>query len=392
MPQLHSIYLTGGLPREDSLPFRIASNLQSFRAAHPNLPHTVYDDDSLRDFIRTNMGGDVLQAFDTLLPLAYKADLGRYCLLLELGGIYADLSVHFFQPIVRAGRLSKLHIFRDSFSAAPWIVSNSIIACQPGMPLFQLMIDQIIEHCRTRHYGLNPLCPTGPNLFGRTLATAVPLEQIVCGETTRINRNPFHSHAYLSGDGDVIAISVKKGTGLSSLGARVHDDYNRQYEARNVYGELAGRLSWGRADLARSRRISASMAQQRIWTLGPGTGLLGPAVALGAGEYEGIFSFHSIAPARAPLEIVIDAVCDGGQQILQASEVWPVATGQKQIARGVRFKLDKTTRDVEIRLHLSDSAMIEFSNLRIARISGQQLDYSRAIPTDARQAQPQFDS
>lgn len=367
MSHLHSIYLTGGLTREAALPFRIESNLQSLREAHPDFPHKVYDDDSLHDFIRTNIGRDALVAFDSLIPLAYKADLGRYCLLLERGGLYADLSIHFFQAVADLSALKKLHVFRDGFSAAPWIVSNSIIACPPRLLVFQRMIEKIIEHCRSRHYGFNPLCPTGPNLFGQTLAATFPLEHIVCGDTTRINRNEFHSYAYLNGAGDVVATNVKKGIGVSSLGARIHDDYNRQYEARNVYGELAGQLAWSRADYVRSRWVPASMMQQRVWLLEPGPVLQGPRSALGPGEYEGIFAFHAIAPARGALQMVIEAVCNDSQHVLQVSAPHRLDAQQTKATITIRFRLDKTTRDVEIRLRLSDRMIVEFAHLRIIR-------------------------
>lgn len=367
MSYLHSIYLTGGLTREAALPFRIESNLQSLREAHPDFPHTVYDDHSLRDFIRTNIGRDALVAFDSLLPLAYKADLGRYCLLLERGGLYADLSIHFFQAVADLSALKKLHVFRDGFSAAPWIVSNSIIACPPRLLVFQRMIEKIIEHCRSRYYGFNPLCPTGPNLFGQTLAATFPLERIVCGDTTRINRNEFHSYAYLNGAGDVVATNVKKGIGVSSLGARIHDDYNRQYEARNVYGELAGQLAWSRADYVRSRWVPANMMQQRVWLLEPGPALQGPRSALGPGEYEGIFSFHAIAPAQAPLQMVVEAVCNEGQHVLQVSAPYRLPAQQTRATVAVRFRLEQMTRDVGIRLRLSDRMIVEFASLRIIR-------------------------
>ena len=43
------------------------------------------------------MDSDVLNAFDMLKPLAYKADLARYCLIYKLGGWYADISL---KPVV----------------------------------------------------------------------------------------------------------------------------------------------------------------------------------------------------------------------------------------------------------------------------------------------------
>ena len=43
------------------------------------------------DFIKNNYPVDVLEAFNKLIPGAYKADLWRYCVLYKLGGIYLDI-------------------------------------------------------------------------------------------------------------------------------------------------------------------------------------------------------------------------------------------------------------------------------------------------------------
>ena len=55
--------------------------------------YALYEQDGLRNFISSVYGGDVLWAYDRLKPYAYKADLGRYCLLHHFGGWYADLSL-----------------------------------------------------------------------------------------------------------------------------------------------------------------------------------------------------------------------------------------------------------------------------------------------------------
>ena len=231
----YSIYLTGNQP--SALPDKIAVNLASFKKCYADFEHHLYTDDSLREFIQKNHPPEVLWAYDQLIPLAYKADLGRYCLLYRLGGIYADLSITFFQRVwLDEFTGKKLFLFRDGFNHAPWIVSNSILMARPGQFIFKYLIDKIVEHVKTRFYGFDPLCPTGPNLMGRAAAQLLEMDEFATGEVVRINKNPSTwSYSYLIPSGEVLAVNVKFGNGLMSLGHANSDNYNEHWSARRIY-------------------------------------------------------------------------------------------------------------------------------------------------------------
>lgn len=234
---LHSIYLhpadIAGF--SDILPARISANIDSFKQAHPGFSHHLYGHDALVAFLEDKFGKEVTETYHRLVPKAYKADLARYCLLYVHGGVYADLACHFWRPIVRQAP-TKLHIFRDGFSAAPWIVSNAIIAAPRNLPLFEELIKNIIRHCHENYYGFNPLCPTGPNLFGRCIATHSRLDELEAGEAIKINKNPSTpSLAYILPNGEILAVSCKLGAGLRSLGAPFHEDYNDIYAKKGIY-------------------------------------------------------------------------------------------------------------------------------------------------------------
>ena len=59
----------------------------------PGFSYKRWNNDSLRELIKTYFSKDVVDAYDSLVPLAYKSDLGRYCLLYQYGGWYADISL-----------------------------------------------------------------------------------------------------------------------------------------------------------------------------------------------------------------------------------------------------------------------------------------------------------
>ncbi len=88
--------------------------------------HIVFDDFSGRDFIRDNLGGKHLQAFDICPHPAMRADYFRLCYLVELGGFYADADEVYLgtsvERLVTDGRLKAqpLCYDREDRAMVPW--------------------------------------------------------------------------------------------------------------------------------------------------------------------------------------------------------------------------------------------------------------------------------
>ena len=55
--------------------------------------YRFYDDKSSVEFLQTHFPPEVIEAYDALIPGAFKADLFRYCVLLIYGGVYVDVDV-----------------------------------------------------------------------------------------------------------------------------------------------------------------------------------------------------------------------------------------------------------------------------------------------------------
>ena len=235
---LHSVLLApdGRELNETDIPFRMQSNLASFRHLYPRFTWRLWQHNDVAGLLETAFDADVAKAYHALLPMAYKTDLVRYCLLYQFGGIYSDLSIQHFYSLFEEVPKS-LYLFRDGFSQVPWLVSNSIVGAPGRHPFFERLILRVIEHTRSQYYGVNPLCPTGPNLFGRELALHVSPRDIRLGETVRLNKNPStFSWGYMDVSGELLAVNVKRGGGLASLGFSQTQDYNEMYWQRRIYG------------------------------------------------------------------------------------------------------------------------------------------------------------
>lgn len=55
--------------------------------------YVFYDDDDAASFIASNFPSEVKEAYDALIPGAFKADFFRYCILFIHGGVYADIDI-----------------------------------------------------------------------------------------------------------------------------------------------------------------------------------------------------------------------------------------------------------------------------------------------------------
>jgi hypothetical protein len=65
--------------------------VESFRLS--GWEYKFYADEDAASFLSTHFPAEVREAYDALLPGAFKADLFRYCVLLIHGGVYADVDI-----------------------------------------------------------------------------------------------------------------------------------------------------------------------------------------------------------------------------------------------------------------------------------------------------------
>ena len=231
----------------DDLSGLVAENIASFKACHPREEHVLFREAALIEFIGAHFDADVLSAFRTLRPYAYKADLAKYCLLYERGGIYADLAYFFVRGVPRDQQ--KLSVFRDFLSSTPWDTALGVVAAPPRHKALAKAIDLVCANVKREHYGQTALCPTGPTLFGKAIALTCEAEDLVVGEAVWLaqplsaaepSEKPSHC---LSHRGDLVAIKRKRGGGsMSQLGIS-GNRYNRLWRSRQVYRK---RSLWAR--------------------------------------------------------------------------------------------------------------------------------------------------
>ncbi|MCR4265983.1 glycosyltransferase family 32 protein [Nitratireductor sp. ZSWI3] len=226
-------------PRSDAL----ERNIASFRQTYPEASHHIYGDEELQDFLSESFGSEVLAAYRVMRPYAYKADLARYCLLMKFGGLYSDLSYMHVRRIEPRSR-SKMVVFRDIPGHPSWSVSNAIIFAKPGSSVLDRAIQRVLAHCKSGHYGVSPLDPTGPYMFGRILAETDDWRAIEFGDSSRLNVDATGrtNIVKIMPGGEVVAIRNKTRDGtISDLVPNSGNNYNKLWRDRCVWGESSSR-------------------------------------------------------------------------------------------------------------------------------------------------------
>jgi hypothetical protein len=128
--------------------------------------YTFYDDDAATAFLTEHFPPQVREAYDAILPGAFKADLFRYCVLLIKGGIYADMDlilesnldailqkdVGFMVPIDEPGS-------NVGHRSCLW---NGLLAVAPGHAFMAQTIELVVNNIRNRFTSVDyddMLCP-----------------------------------------------------------------------------------------------------------------------------------------------------------------------------------------------------------------------------------------
>jgi len=151
----------------------------SWRALNPDWEYRFLDDDAAEQFMRKHFDDDTLRAY-TSFPLAVmRADMLRYAVLMEYGGVYADIDTFTAVPIDRwLGPLVGKNRFPIAFE-------NDVHLCQWGMiappkhPAFKSVLDLIVRRMKEVDFKVNVSNEdfvhfhTGPGVFTSGVALAL---------------------------------------------------------------------------------------------------------------------------------------------------------------------------------------------------------------------------
>lgn len=149
------------------LPPHMQTRVAALKLQNPEFEFFLYDDAECREFIAKHFAKEVVDAYDKLIPGAYKADLWRYCVLYVNGGIYLDIKFACINGFSLIALTEREHLVRDRI--LPLSIYNACMAVRPRNALMWKAIYRVVWNVKNRLYGKSPLWPTGPEMLGRIL-------------------------------------------------------------------------------------------------------------------------------------------------------------------------------------------------------------------------------
>lgn len=149
-----------------NLPEKMKNTIEKIKLNNPAFKHHLFDDNDCREFIKNNFNSEILNAFDSLIPGAYKADLWRYCILFKKGGIYLDVKYKPVKGFKLINLTEKEHLALDRDNIG---IYNAIMVCLPNNPYLWKAIQAIVLNVKNKYYGSTNLEPTGPHLLSKLI-------------------------------------------------------------------------------------------------------------------------------------------------------------------------------------------------------------------------------
>ena len=156
------------------VPVHMKRAVESWIEKNPTWTHCFHDDSTRRTLIHKHFSQRVLDAYDNIVPGAFRADLWRLCVLYVEGGVYTDVDTVSVVPL--DDFLGGETEFCTSIDLNPAHLYNTFIASVPKHPFLWETIQRIIRNVETRYYGCKEfgfLEISGPAALGHGVNVAL---------------------------------------------------------------------------------------------------------------------------------------------------------------------------------------------------------------------------
>lgn len=141
---------------------------------NPEYSYKYYSDRDCREYIKKYFNKNILKAYDILLPGAFKADLWRYCVIYNEGGVYMDIKFICIKQLKEI--IDSDTYFLIDNDRVPHGIHNAFFASASKNPLLLKCIKTVFENVEKKFYGTDCLQVTGPMMMGRVVYSSYDIE------------------------------------------------------------------------------------------------------------------------------------------------------------------------------------------------------------------------
>ena len=204
------------------------NSVESLKIKHPLFEHKLFDDAMCREFIKTYFIDDVLDAYDSLLPGAFKADLWRYCVMYIKGGVYLDIKYNTVGNVRLDSFMDKdTYVLENiAFTSAHKCngIYNALLISKPGNEAYLKAITHIINNVKLKFRGATAIHCTGPALLGLYISS----------EKCRLY---YNGHRIVDRSSNISLFEEYKGyRNINNVSTPTH--YHSMWTRNNIYANL----------------------------------------------------------------------------------------------------------------------------------------------------------
>jgi len=149
------------------LPEKMKQCVNNLKIHNPEFEFFLYDDNDCRNFIKDHYPIEFLNAYDKLIPGAYRADLWRLCILYKYGGIYVDIKYQCINNFKFIQLTDKEYIVSDGFHAedSTYSIYNGIIIVKQNNEFILKSMIRLLYNVSINYYGVSCYDVSGPSMF-----------------------------------------------------------------------------------------------------------------------------------------------------------------------------------------------------------------------------------
>ena len=204
------------------------NSIMSFIDNNPDYSYYYYDNIDCRRFLRTYFDKFVNEAYDILVPGAYKADLLRYCLLYLYGGCYFDCKQILLKPLNNIIKEDDTLLLCKDFIEDG--ILNAVMLCVKNMDLMKIVIDECCNNIINK-VKICPLSISGPRFLYNVLIKYVNKSNFILQNfRPEHNKDDYHT--------DYINNNIKLIANNDVILYRFYKGYYNNYLDKDHYGKL----------------------------------------------------------------------------------------------------------------------------------------------------------
>jgi hypothetical protein len=199
--------------------------IESFRQS--GWEYEFYDDDKAAQFLSAHFPPAVREAYDAIIPGAFKADLFRYCVLLIRGGVYADMDILLESNLEQAvdGTIGFMTA-QDSpgetigHRSCLW---NGLMAAAPGHVFLAQTIQNVVNNVRNRFTSVDyddMLCPNPVLSVSHTVDTLYTCGPCILGASLNDVLKRHRQTGFRYGDIDLFETERRRHAAANDNGSK----------------------------------------------------------------------------------------------------------------------------------------------------------------------------